>query len=477
MVNRFPENFLWGGAIAANQAEGGYREGGKGLTIADVLPGGTVRRGYITGTAPLEMDFEKYIYPNHEGVDFYHRYKEDIALFAEMGFKCFRMSISWARIFPMGTEEAPNEEGLRFYDNVFDELLKHGIEPVVTVSHYEMPLHLAKEYGGWRDRRLVGYFQRYAKVLFERYKDKVKYWITFNEINSAFMMPVMSLGFSCEPGDPNRNQAIFQALHHQFVASALAVRACHEIIPDSKIGGMMLSAPVYPYSSNPADVLCALQEDQKMNYFCADVQVRGRYPSFSQRLFREGGVKLETEDGDLDIIAGGTVDFLSLSYYMSRTEKADKSPEEQSMGSMLSGVNNPYLETSEWGWEIDPIGLRIELNQLYDRYQTPLFIVENGLGAADKVEVDGSIRDDYRIAYMQSHLAATADAIADGVQLMGYTSWGCIDLVSASTGQYSKRYGFIYVDKNDDGSGTLERKRKKSFYWYKDVIANNGKGC
>lgn len=473
-MSKFPKNFLWGGATAANQMEGGYKEGGKGLTIADVLPGGKIRLGFIAGKAPLEIDLEKYTYPNHEGIDFYHRYKEDIALFAEMGFKCFRLSISWARIFPEGTEETPNEEGLRFYDNVLDELLKHGIEPLITISHYEMPLHLAKEYGGWQDRRLIGLFERYAKTLFERYKGKVKYWLTFNEINSAFMMPIMSLGFSCERDDPNRNQAIFQGLHHQFVASALAVKACHEIIADAKIGCMMIAAPVYPYSSNPDDVLCALQENQKMNFYCTDVQVRGHYPEFGRRLLEENEVKLDIKDGDMEIIAQGKVDFISFSYYMSRTEKAGKSAGGQSMGNMLSGVRNPYLQASEWGWEIDPVGLRVTMNELYGRYRVPLFIVENGLGAIDKIDEDGSIQDDYRIAYLQSHLAAAADAIADGVELMGYTSWGCIDLVSAGTGQYSKRYGFIYVDKHDDGSGTLERKRKKSFYWYKDVIASNG---
>lgn len=473
-MSRFPENFLWGGATAANQVEGGYQEGGKGLTIADVLPGGKERLGLITGKAPLEIDLDKYTYPNHEGIDFYHRYKEDIALFAEMGFKCFRLSISWARIFPEGTEETPNEEGLQFYDNVIDELLKYGIEPLVTISHYEMPLNLAKKYGGWEDRRLIELFEKYSRVLFERYKEKVKYWITFNEINSAFMMPVMSLCISYEQDDPNRNQAIFQALHHQFVASALAVKACHEIIPGSKIGCMMIAAPVYPYSSNPDDVLCALQETQKMNYYCTDVQVRGYYPEFCCRILRENGVGLDIRDNDMEIIKQGKVDFISFSYYMSRTEKAEKSSMEQSMGNMLSGVKNPYLEASEWGWEIDPVGLRVVMNELYGRYHVPLFIVENGLGAVDKVEEDGSIQDDYRIDYFKSHLTAAADAIADGVELMGYTSWGCIDLVSAGTGQYSKRYGFIYVDKHDDGSGTFERKRKKSFYWYKDVIANNG---
>jgi Beta-glucosidase/6-phospho-beta-glucosidase/beta-galactosidase len=473
-MSRFPRGFLWGGATAANQIEGAYNKDGKGLTIADVLPGGKLRLEMIAGKTPMEIDLEKYSYPNHEAIDFYHRYKEDIALFAEMGFKCFRMSISWARIFPNGTEEKPNEEGLAFYDRLFDELAKYDIEPVVTISHYEMPLTLAKEYGGWSNRKLIEYFERYVNVLFERYKGKVKYWMTFNEINGAFMIPIMSLGCSYDREDPNRSQAIFQALHHQFVASAIAVKACHDIIPDSKVGCMIISAPIYPYSSNPEDVLCALQEDQQWNYFCTDVQVRGKYPSYKARIFAKNKIKLEIEDGDLEIIEQGCVDYIGFSYYMSRTEKAEKLGHEQSMGNLLSGVKNPYLEASEWGWEIDPVGLRISLNQLYDRYQVPLFIVENGLGAKDKVEEDGSIEDDYRINYMKSHLSASADAIADGVELIGYTSWGCIDLVSAGTGQYSKRYGFIYVDKHDDGSGNLERTPKKSFHWYKDVISTNG---
>ncbi|KHF27673.1 Aryl-phospho-beta-D-glucosidase BglH [Anoxybacillus sp. BCO1] len=472
---RFPNGFLWGGATAANQLEGAYREGGKGLSIADVLPGGKVRLELLAGASfNFEIDKEKYVYPNHDGIDFYHRYKEDIALFAEMGFKAFRMSIAWSRIFPNGDELTPNEEGLKFYDDVFDELHKYGIEPVVTISHYEMPLHLVKAYGGWKNRKLISFFERYAKTLFERYKDKVKYWLTFNEINGAIHFPILSLGFL--PDNKNtRLQHIFQALHHQFVASSLAVKAAHEMIPDVKVGCMLIYAPTYSFDCHPENVLHALQEGRIFNYLCGDVQVRGEYPNFAKRFFKENGIEINIHDGDLELLKQYPVDFISFSYYMSRTVKKIKSPEEMTSGNIIGGVKNPFLKASDWGWEIDPIGLRIALNELYDRYQKPLFVVENGLGAYDKVEEDGSINDDYRIDYLREHIKAMGEAIEDGVELIGYTSWGCIDLVSASTGEMSKRYGFIYVDKDDQGNGTLERRKKKSFYWYKRVIETNGK--
>jgi 6-phospho-beta-glucosidase len=474
MNRKFPEGFLWGGATAANQLEGASQEGGKGLNLADVLPGGKVRLELLMKPGfNYEIDESKYHYPNHEAIDFYHRYKEDIALFAEMGFKVFRMSIAWSRIFPKGDEETPNEEGLAFYDRVFDELHKHGIEPVVTISHYETPLHLIKEYGAWKNRKLIGFFERYARTVFNRYKNKVKYWMTFNEINGATHFPLFGLGFSAS-SEEARLQESFQGLHHQFVASALAVKIGHEIIPGSQIGCMLVYAPVYAYDSNPENVMYALREEQIFNYYCGDVQVRGEYPAFAERYFNENGIQLDIQDGDLEIIKEGTVDYIGFSYYMSRTEKREKTEEEGASGNIIGGVKNPFLKASEWGWEIDPEGLRISLNKLYDRYQVPLFIVENGLGAIDKVEADGSINDDYRIDYLRGHIKAMAEAIEDGVNLIGYTPWGCIDLVSASTGEMSKRYGFIYVDRHDDGSGTLERSKKKSFFWYKDVIATNG---
>lgn len=473
-MTRFPEGFLWGGATAANQLEGGFHEGNKGLNIADVLPGGKERLKILaTPGFDFEIHEDKYTYPNHEAIDFYHRYKEDIALFAEMGFKTFRLSIAWTRIFPNGDELEPNEEGLAFYDRVLDELHKHGIEPLVTISHYEMPVYLVKNYGGWRSREVVTFFERYARTILTRYKDKVKYWLTFNEINSGLHMPIMGLGFAIQK-EEDKYQPTFQAYHHQFVASALAVKACHEIISDAQIGCMLIYAPTYSYDSNPENVMNALQESRFFNNFCGDVQVRGEYPAFIKRYFKEHNINLEIQPGDLELLKQHPVDFISFSYYMSRTDKKAKTPEEIGQGNLIGGVKNPFLKASDWGWEIDPIGLRVSLNELYDRYRKPLFIVENGLGAKDVVEEDGSINDDYRIQYLRDHIEQMAEAIEDGVELMGYTPWGCIDLVSASTGEMSKRYGFIYVDKHDDGSGTLERKRKKSFYWYKNVIATNG---
>ncbi|WP_312093553.1 6-phospho-beta-glucosidase [Niallia sp.] len=471
---KFPEGFLWGGATAANQLEGAYKEGGKGLNTPDVLPGGKVRLNVLKDPGfNFELDHEKYTYPNHEAIDFYHRYQEDISLFAEMGFKTFRMSIAWSRIFPNGDELTPNEEGLAFYERVFDELIEHNIEPVVTISHYELPIHLVKEYGGWKSRELVTFFERYVTVLFNRYKNKVKYWMTFNEINSSLHMPILGLGFAIQK-EEDRFQPTFQAYHHQFVASARAVQLCHEIIPSAQIGCMLVYLPTYAVDSNPENVLYALKEEQFFNYFCGDVQVRGHYPAFIKRYFREHGIELDIREGDLELLKENTVDYVALSYYMSRTEKKDKLPEEVGHGNILGGIKNPFVKASDWGWEIDPIGLQVSLNQLYDRYQKPLFVVENGLGAYDKVEEDGSINDDYRIDYLREHIEAMGEAIQDGVELMGYTPWGCIDLVSASTGEMSKRYGFIYVDKQDDGSGTLERSKKKSFYWYKNVISTNG---
>ncbi|MEH7335017.1 6-phospho-beta-glucosidase [Neobacillus drentensis] len=471
---RFPEGFLWGGATAANQVEGGFYEGNKGMNIADVLPGGKERLKILLSPGfDFKIDRERYSYPNHEAIDFYHRYKDDIALFAEMGFKVYRMSIAWTRIFPNGDELTPNEDGLAFYDRVFDELYKHEIEPVVTISHYEMPVNLVTEYGGWRNRQVVSFFERYVEAIFNRYKGKVKYWMTFNEINSGLHFPIMGLGFAIHK-EEDKYQPTFQAYHHQFVASSIAVKRCHEIMPDAKIGCMILYAPVYPYDCNPENVMYALKKNHLHNFYCADVQVRGEYPAFIKRYFKEHNIELELQDGDLELIKQGTVDYIGFSYYMSVTEKKEKTEEEAAQGNILSGVKNCFLKASDWGWEIDPIGLRISLNELYDRYQVPLFVVENGLGAYDNVEEDGTINDDYRIEYMRDHIKAMREAVEDGVNLMGYTCWGCIDLVSMSTGEFSKRYGLIYVDKHDDGSGTLERKKKKSFFWYKDVIASNG---
>ena len=463
----FPENFLWGGAVAANQCEGAYQEDGKGLSIQDVTPRG------ITGPRTKEPteDNMKLI-----GIDFYHRYKEDIKLFAEMGFKVFRTSIAWSRIFPKGDEDQPNEAGLKFYEDLFEECRKYGMEPLVTLSHYETPLYLAEEYDGWINPKMIGFYEKFVTCVFQRYKDKVKYWLTFNEINSILHEPFLSGGIQT-PKEQLTQTQLFQAVHHEFVASALAVKIGHDINPDFKIGCMVLSMPIYPLTPNPDDVIAVMEKDH-LNMFFADVHVRGTYPGYMNRYFREHGIALKITEEERSILKN-TVDFVSFSYYMSICETADKSQGEAGKGNLLGGVRNPLLKESEWGWQIDPKGLRYVLNTFYDRYQKPLFIVENGLGAVDKLVIgkDGNktVEDDYRIDYLRDHLKQVEEAIEDGVPVMGYTTWGCIDLVSASTAELKKRYGFIYVDRNDDGSGTLERYKKKSFYWYQNVIATNGK--
>lgn len=464
-MTTFPNDFLWGGATAANQIEGAYDQGGKGLSIQDLMPNGIKTR---PTDEPVPENLKL------EAIDFYHRYAEDIALFAEMGFTVFRFSIAWSRIFPNGDEQEPNEEGLAFYDRVLDECEKHGITPLVTISHYETPAHLAREYDGWTDRRLIDMYVRYASVLFERYGKRVKHWLTFNEINAIMHEPLLAGGI-WTPKDELSDQARYQAIHHELVASARATKVAHEMIPDAMVGCMVIAGPNYPLTPDPSDAMKALQADQA-NFAFGDVHVRGEYPGYFKRTLREKGVELEITDQDRADLRN-TVDFVSFSYYMSACETADPAKQIKGEGNIMGGVPNPTLEASEWGWQIDPQGLRYALNQFWDRWQVPLFIVENGLGARDElVEVDGqkTVIDDYRIDYMNDHLYQVGEAVQDGVEILGYTSWGCIDLVSASTAQLSKRYGFIYVDRNDDGSGTLERFRKKSFDWYREVIASHG---
>jgi 6-phospho-beta-glucosidase len=463
--NVFPNNFLWGGAIAANQAEGAYLEDGKGLSVIDVLPHGA--EGQVADTTDRT-------YPSHEAIDFYHKYKDDIKLFAEMGFNCLRTSIAWSRIFPNGDEDQPNELGLKFYDDLFDDLLRHDIRPIVTISHYEMPLALSKKYGGWNNRKLITFFKKYVETVFKRYKDKVKYWMTFNEINMIFSTPFICTGI--KPSKKGYNiQDIYQAMHNQFVASACAVKECHKIIPNAMIGCMINVAPVYPLTCNPNDVIAAMQADRKTLFF-TDVQVRGYYPSYFKNYLHENNIKItDVGKNDRELLRENTVDYIALSYYKSKAVQASSKLNFGANNNNSNTTRNPYLKTSEWGWQIDPKGLRYALNILYDRYQKPLFIVENGLGAKDIIEEDGSINDDYRIEYLQKHLEQVKQALSDGVDLMGYLSWGPIDIVSNSTGQMSKRYGFIYVDKDDEGKGTLERSKKKSFYWYRNIIKSNGK--
>ena len=469
----FPNNFLWGGATAANQCEGGIFEDGRGLANVDVCPAGADRNAVITGRMKmLELD-NKHIYPAAEAIDMYHHFREDIRLFAEMGFRVYRMSIAWTRIFPNGDEENPNEAGIRFYEEIFKECRKYQIMPLVTISHFDCPIGLIKKYGGWRNRMMIDFYLHLCEVLFNRYKEYVTYWLTFNEINMILHAPFMGAGIYFEKGE-NEEQVKYQAAHHELVASALATKLAHEINPENKIGCMFAAGAAYPYSCNPKDVWEALVTDQE-NYFFVDVQARGYYPNYAIKRLHKKGVFPLMEDGDEEILKSYPVDFISFSYYNSRCIAAPGEKTEIAEGNLFRSVKNPYLTFSEWGWPIDPLGLRITLNQVYDRYQKPLFIVENGLGALDQPNEDGWIEDDYRIEYLRDHILAMRQAVEeDGVDLIGYTSWAPIDLISAGTGEMRKRYGFIYVDKQEDGSGSLMRSKKKSFEWYKHVIETNG---
>lgn len=466
------KDFLWGGATAANQCEGGWKEGGRGMAIVDVIPHGRNRMPVMQGILDYRLLPEDSVYPGREAIDMYRHFREDIALFAEMGFRCYRFSFSWSRIFPTGEETEPNREGLRFYDELVDELLKYGIEPVVTLCHFDAPLGMVEKYGSWRSRKMIECFLRYCETVFRHFKDRIHYWITFNEINMLMHLPFMGAGIRFEKGE-NELQVKYQAAHHELVASALAVKLGREICPDFKFGCMLAAGSVYPYSCNPADVWESMKKDRE-NYFFIDIQARGAYPPYALKFLEQQGIEIRMHREDTEILKENTVDFISLSYYNSRCVRADGQGE-ASGGNVFSSAKNPYLECSQWGWPIDPLGFRITLNALYDRYQKPLFVVENGLGAVDVPRADGTVDDDYRIDYLRSHIRAMKEAAEeDGVDLIGYTPWGCVDLISATTGEMSKRYGFIYVDKNDAGEGTLKRCKKKSFAWYRNVIASNG---
>lgn len=466
-------NFLWGGATAANQSEGGYNLGNRGLANVDLLPTGKDRAGVMAGKIRmLEFD-DQHFYPAQKGIDMYHQYIDDIKLFAEMGFKTYRMSISWTRIFPNGDEEKPNEEGLAFYENIFRELRKHNIEPLVTLAHFDVPVTLIKKYGSWRNRKMIVFFENYCRSVFSHYRGLVKYWLTFNEVNMILHAPFLGAGLCFEP-DENEEQTKYQAMHHQLIASAAATQIAHEVDPENRVGCMLAGGNNYPYSCRPEDYAKAVDRDRE-NYLFIDIQSRGAYPSYALKKFERENIYIVMEQGDRELLKQHTVDFISFSYYSSRVVATDLSVVHETAGNIFKSIKNPYLKSSEWGWQIDPLGLRSALNVLYDRYQKPLFIVENGLGALDTPDDNGYVEDDYRIEYLREHIKAFKAAVEeDGVELMGYTTWGCIDLVSATKGEMSKRYGFIYVDRDDEGRGTLKRSKKKSFYWYQKVIKSNG---
>lgn len=488
----FKENFFWGGATAANQYEGGWNEGGRGPALTDFTTGGSLteprmvtwvdKDGVGHATPMVHFDdslpegaekyatVDGYLYPNREGTDFYHHYKEDIALMAEMGFRMFRMSISWSRIYPTGMDEQPNQEGIEFYRKVFQELRKYNIEPLVTIHHFDTPLGLVEKYGDWQDRAFIDYFVKYCRTIFTEYKGLVKYWLTFNEINNT--LQVINL-FGGKANDEDYKKRLTH-LHYQFVASAEAVKLGHEIDPENKIGCMLGGGIVYPHTCDPQDMLLAQQTMEENFYYCGDVHVFGEYPAFAKRIWREHHVTdLDITEEDLVTLKEGKVDMFTFSYYMTNNVSTHEN-KDKVQGNFAAGMRNPYLTYSDWGWALDPTGLQYSLEQIYARYRIPLMVVENGLGAYDTVEEDGSIHDDYRIDYYIPHIEAMSRAIDNGVDLIAYTTWGCVDVVSAGTGEMRKRYGFIYVDKHDDGTGDLHRSRKDSFFWYKKMIASNG---
>ncbi|MFW3300989.1 6-phospho-beta-glucosidase [Mammaliicoccus sciuri] len=469
-IKYFPENFLWGGAIAANQTEGAWDKDGRGISNIDLIPHGTKRQDIKLGYKKGELDQNEY-YPSHTGIDFYHHYKEDIALLAEMGLKVFRTSISWSRIYPNGDEEMPNQAGINYYKDLFKACKQHGMELLVTLAHFDIPMSIVEKYNGWKNRETIDLYIKFAETCFNNFGEYVNYWIPFNEINVVLHSPFSGGGLYFDDSE-NREEILYQAAHYMLVASAKAVRSCHRITPQAKIGCMIAGGSFYPYSCNPEDVWQSMN-DERTNTFFVDVQAKGKYPYYMNSFFKNKGINIEIDESDKEILKE-TVDFVAFSYYASRTSIADISRVEKNEGNVIVSAKNPYLKMSDWGWVIDPLGLRITMNQIYERFEKPLFVVENGLGAKDEIEADGTIQDDYRIDYMKQHIEAMYDGIQDGVPLLGYISWGIIDLVSASTGEMSKRYGMIYVDKDDAGSGTLERRKKKSFDWYKKVIQQNG---
>lgn len=494
-MSKFPENFLWGGATSAAQIEGGRCEDGKGLSHLDYV---YFRGAKVPCNFMLKKDLERaraeeatMNFPNRRGIDFFHRYKEDIALLAEMGFKSFRMSISWTRLFPTGKEDEPEKEGVEFYHNVFRELHKYGIEPLVTMIHYELPIGFVDEFDGWESPEIIPYCMKYLKFLIDEYKDEVRYWLTFNEINMVCAVPYLGGGIildkdegfviprSFRPFAPlppemagRWENSSHQALHHQFIASAMIVKYAHETAPNCLIGNMFNLHHMYPETPAPQDAF-RVHEEKEFNMFFCDVMARGYYPAWILSYYKKNNINIKWYDNYEQILSEGKVDFISLSYYLSSIVTADPARQER-IGSFIRTLHNPYLETSDFGWQIDPTALRISLNELRDRFNLPIYIVENGLGAFEELGEEKTVHDDYRISYLRSHIEAIAAAIEDGVDVMGYTPWGCIDLVSCSLVSMSKRYGFVYVDADDEGNGTYDRYRKDSFFWYKKVIASNG---
>lgn len=473
----FPEGFLWGGAVAACQIEGAYDVDGRGLSTSDIhLYDKNLDRAHIEQEGGGTLAYirkaaadKKGYYPKRFGIDFYHTYKEDLALLKEMGFKTFRTSVSWSRIFPKGDETEPNEAGLQFYDHLIDEIRADGMEPIITMCHYDIPLHLVTEYGGFASRKVANLFVKYAELLLNRYKGKVKYWIVVNQVNLVPMVQFGGLGIYDDQTTPDKmEELMYQAVHNQFVAGAKIVALARKIDPDAQMGTMLADGTMYPATCRPEDIVLTMKKN-RMQYFFSDVQLRGEYPVYALRYFAERNIHIAMEEGDEELLREHTMDYLAISYYYSMIVDSDKNTIDP-----FDGEQNPNLKPTPWEWRMDPLGLYNSLSQYWDRYQKPLLIAENGLGALDTVEADGSIHDDYRIDYYRRHIEQVRECVLDGVDILAYCAWGPIDIISSSSAEMSKRYGFIYVDKDDLGNGSCKRSRKDSFYWYKKVIATNG---
>lgn len=471
-IKGFKKNFLWGGAVAANQCEGAWKEGGKGWCVADInrfradIPLNKRYNEEVTTRDVKEaMEDLEGIYPKRWGIDFYHTFKDDLKLLKGLGINSFRTSINWARIFPNGDEKEPNEEGLKFYDALIDEIIENGMEPVITISHYEMPLNLTLKYCGWYSREVIDFFVRYCQVLFDRYKGKVKYWIIVNQINLIVHESFNHLGIAEDKVD-NLLEAKYQGVHNEMVACAKATKYAREVDENFCIGMMFCDGISYPATCKPEDVFANYKRNQ-MEFLYGDVLLRGKYPGYAFRFYDDNNIHIEFGEGDEEALKN-TADFMAISYYYTRICDAESANKKK------TSHDNPYIKSSDWGWGIDPIGLRTKLNMYWDRYQLPIMIAENGLGAFDKVEEDGSIHDDYRIEYLRAHIEQIKEAVLDGVDVIGYYPWGPIDIVSCSSSEMSKRYGFIYVDLDNYGKGSGKRSLKDSYYWYKKVVETNG---
>lgn len=466
----FPDGFLWGAATSAYQVEGAALEDGKKKSQQDIL---NIKPGLCDASVAS---------------DHYHRYKEDVALMKELGMNCYRFSIAWARIFPDGVGEA-NPKGVAFYHNLIDELLANGITPIPTLYHYDMPMTLVEKYDGWISRQSVADYEYYAKFVISEYGPKVKYWLTINE--QSIIVQYWTQKCLIPEQYLNDPQIKYQINHHMNLAHAISCKLVHELVPGGQVGAAIGYSPIYPLSCKSEDNMAAQNANDLRNYFYTDVYFQGHYNKAAFCYLEKNGLAPRMEPGDEALFKEGYSDFLALNYYSSDTATMPpKDAKRRMSGYNPTGIKgqmegfetqpgfymlaqNPTLETTDWDWTIDPMGLQYILRDLYTRYNKPLMITENGMGAYDKMDEDGKIHDEYRISYLKEHIKAMKHAMNEGVEVISYNPWSFIDLISTSNG-FKKRYGFVYVNRTDDDLKDLNRYKKESFYWYQKVIKSNG---